>query len=136
MGSVGADLIGTYTRRTPVPADPAYLLLPGLPTAAAPAAASPAQLPDSATVCRCNGVSKGAIAEQWGHGCRTVEEVAAATRASTGCGGCTQDVCGILDWLGSRDPGGQDCSQPAGSNGEMRFTPGKHTSHPRETSAL
>ena len=136
MGSVGADLIATYTRRTPVPADPAYLLLPALPASAAPAAASPAQLPDSATVCRCNGVSKGAIAEQWEHGCRSVEQVAAATRATTGCGGCTQDVCGILDWLGSRDAGGQDCSQPHGPDGEMRFTPGKHALHPRETSAL
>jgi assimilatory nitrate reductase electron transfer subunit len=136
MGSVGADLIATYTRRTPVPADPAHLLLPALPTSAVPAAASPAQLPDSATVCRCNGVSKGAIADQWDHGCRSVEEVAASTRATTGCGGCTQDVCGILDWLGGRSSAGLGGSQQPDPDGEMRFTPGKHTSHPRETSAL
>jgi assimilatory nitrate reductase electron transfer subunit len=98
---VGADLVATYTRRTPVPADPAHLLLPSLPTGqAATTAASPGELPDGATVCRCNSVTKGAIAAQWEHGCRTVEEVAAATRATTGCGTCRDAVTGIVGWLG------------------------------------
>ena len=128
---VGADLVAAYTRRTPVPADPAYLLLPALPTAAATAASSPAELPDGATVCRCNSVSKGAITAQWEHGCRTVEEVAAATRATTGCGGCTQEVCDLLTWLGCRP----EASQNVPMEGEMRFTPGKHMIHSAETSA-
>ncbi|SES09605.1 assimilatory nitrate reductase (NADH) beta subunit [Pedococcus cremeus] len=129
--AVGADLVATYTRRTPVPADPAYLLLPALPTGEATTAASPADLPDSATVCRCNSVTKGAIAAQWEHGSRTVEELAATTRATTGCGGCTQEVCDLLTWLGGRT----EASQNVPMEGEMRFTPGKHTIHSAETSA-
>ncbi len=128
---VGADLVAAYTRRTPVPADPAYLLLPALPSATVTAASSPAELPDGATVCRCNSVTKGAIAAQWEHGCRTVDDVAAATRATTGCGGCTQEVCDLLTWLGGR----QESSQNVPMEGEMRFTPGKHTIHSAETSA-
>jgi assimilatory nitrate reductase electron transfer subunit len=118
---VGADLVAAYTRRTPVPADPAYLLLP----------APPAELPDGATVCRCNSVTKGAIAAQWERGCRTVEDVASATRATTGCGGCTQEVCDLLTWLGGRP----EASQNVPMEGEMRFTPGKHMVHSAETSA-
>ena len=127
---VGADLVAAYTRRTPVPADPAYLLLPALPTAGA-SAASPAELPDGATVCRCNSVTKGAITQQWDHGCRTVDEVADATRATTGCGGCTQDVCDLLGWLGERS----GASQPGARTGDLRFTPGKHMLHNAETGA-
>jgi assimilatory nitrate reductase electron transfer subunit len=128
--AVGADLVMTYTRRTPVPADPAHLLLPALPTGKATTAASPADLPDGATVCRCNSVTKGAIAAQWEHGCRTVEQVATATRATTGCGGCTQDVCDLLTWLGGRTEASHDDPM----EGEMRFTPGKHLIHSAETS--
>ncbi len=49
------------------------------------------------TVCSCQGVSQGEIE----HAIRdrdltTVEQVATATRASTGCGGCRADVAAIL----------------------------------------
>jgi assimilatory nitrate reductase electron transfer subunit len=128
--AVAADLVATYTRRTPVPADPAYLLLPTLPTGQATTAASAADLPDGATVCRCNSVTKGEIAAQWEHGCRTVDDVAAATRATTGCGGCAEEVCDLLTWLGRRT----EASQNVPMEGEMRFTPGKHLIHSGETS--
>jgi assimilatory nitrate reductase electron transfer subunit len=128
---VGADLVATYTRRTPVPADPAYLLLPSLHASDASHSPSPAELPDGATVCRCNSVTKSAIIQQWDHGCRTVEDLAVATRATTGCGGCTRDVCDLLGWLGER--GG--ASQPGASAGDLRFTPGKHLLHNAETGA-
>ena len=128
VGSVGADLVAAYTRRTPVPTDPAYLLLPALAGVSTQAAPSPRDLPDGATVCRCNGVSKGAIVEQWEQGCSSVEEVAAATRATTGCGGCRDEVCGLLDWLGATSPA-------AGVGREDRFTSGKHSIHSAETTA-
>jgi assimilatory nitrate reductase electron transfer subunit len=95
---VAADLTAAYTRRTPVPVDPAFLLLTPVMPAAAPAS-SPEHMPDDATVCRCNGVTKHDIASCVRDGASTAEEVAKATRATTGCGGCTEAVCGLVDWL-------------------------------------
>jgi assimilatory nitrate reductase electron transfer subunit len=111
---VGADLTAAYTRGTPLPADPAQLLLRPLAGAASAVDASPTLMPDRATVCRCNGVTKGRIVRCWEEGARSVEDVAAATRATTGCGGCTDAVCGLVDWLrrstgadGQVAPGGE-----------------------------
>lgn len=100
-GAVAADLVATYTRRTPVPADPAYLLLPALMPHPASAPTSPAAIPDDATICRCNGVTKADIAGCVHEGATGVDQVAAATRATTGCGGCAEDVCALVDWLSS-----------------------------------
>ncbi|MBO3083784.1 FAD-dependent oxidoreductase [Cellulomonas fengjieae] len=102
-GPVAADLVAAYTRGTPVPADPAQLLLRPVAGTAVPAV-SPTMMPDRAVVCRCNGVTKGDIVGCWRHGARSVEDVAAATRATTGCGGCQDAVCGIVDWLRRADP--------------------------------
>lgn len=100
---IGADLTAAYTRRTPVPADPAYLLLQ--PVASATTTASdPTHMPDRTTVCRCNSVTKASIVESWRGGARSVAEVAKATRATTGCGGCKDVVCGLVDWLAAADP--------------------------------
>jgi assimilatory nitrate reductase electron transfer subunit len=95
---VAADLTAAYTRRTPVPMDPAFLLLtPVMPTAAP--ASSPEHMPDDAVVCRCNGVTKGDIAGSCEAGSHTVDEVVRETRATTGCGSCKDAVCGLVDWL-------------------------------------
>ncbi|WP_418276318.1 FAD-dependent oxidoreductase [Isoptericola jiangsuensis] len=111
---VAADLTAAYTRRTPVPVDPAFLLLTAVMPSAEPAA-SPEHMPDDATVCRCNGVTKHDITSCWDEGARTVEDVAAATRATTGCGGCKDAVCGLTQWLAeTRDP---DAAEPASTSG-------------------
>lgn len=102
-GPVAADLVAAYTRGTPAPADPAQLLLRPV-AGAAVTASSPTLMPDRAVVCRCNGVTKGALVQAWRAGAHDVEQVAAATRATTGCGGCTDAVCGIVDWLRRADP--------------------------------
>ena len=131
-GRVGTDLITTYTRRTPLPADPAHLLLPAIaPAATTTRRDSPSLIPDRATICRCNGVTKGDIRAEFASGATTVEQIAASTRATTGCGGCTDAVCGILDWLGA-DTGP---SQPTTAPGEGGFTPGKHDQDRAETRA-
>jgi assimilatory nitrate reductase electron transfer subunit len=131
-GRVGTDLITTYTRRTPLPADPAHLLLPAVaPAATTTRRDSPSLIPDRATICRCNGVTKGDIRAEFASGATTVEQIAASTRATTGCGGCTDAVCGILDWLGADGAH----SQPATSPGEDGFTPGKHDQDRAETRA-
>ncbi|WP_425953694.1 FAD-dependent oxidoreductase [Xylanimonas sp. McL0601] len=99
---VAADLTAAYTRRTPVPADPAFLLLTPVAPAVAPAS-SPAHMPDDAVVCRCNGVTKADVAAAVEAGADDVPGVAAATRATTGCGGCADAVRGLCGWLGARD---------------------------------
>jgi len=53
-------------------------------------------LADTATVCSCNNVAKGAICSLIGEGCRDVGEIKAATKAGTGCGGCVPLVTEIL----------------------------------------
>lgn len=98
---VAADLTAAYTRRTPVPVDPAFLLLtPVMPTAAP--ASSPEHMPEDAVVCRCNGVTKGDIAGSCPPGGHSVEDVVRETRATTGCGSCKDAVCGLVDWLRER----------------------------------
>ncbi|WP_277212964.1 FAD-dependent oxidoreductase [Isoptericola croceus] len=113
---VAADLTAAYTRRTPVPVDPAFLLLTPVMPSAEPAT-SPEHMPDDATVCRCNGVSKHDITRCWDDGARTPDDIAAATRATTGCGTCREAVCGLADWLGATR-GADDASdaepEPAG----------------------
>ncbi|WP_366246669.1 FAD-dependent oxidoreductase [Cellulosimicrobium cellulans] len=100
---VGADLTAAYTRRLPVPADPAQLLVRPVGPAPAPAT-TPTLMPDRTTVCQCNGVTKGDLVGCWRAGARSVDELARATRATTGCGGCRDVVCGLADWLASADP--------------------------------
>lgn len=134
-GPVAVDLVAAYTRRTPLPADPAYLLLPALAGVGPETASSPEDLPNGATVCRCNGVSKGDIVDHWQLGCTGVDDIAAATRATTGCGGCTEDVCGLLAWLDRTSPA-PDISPPPETERENRFTSGKHAMHGTETRAL
>jgi assimilatory nitrate reductase electron transfer subunit len=96
-----ADTAGTVTqlfdRGAPAPADRVSLLFSGFGTAAG--ADDPAAMPPSATACHCNGVAKAAIQACVQAGARSVEEVAAATRATTGCGTCRGVVAGLVGWL-------------------------------------
>lgn len=101
-GSLGADLVVAYERDLPLPVDPANLLVNG--SASLPTAASPANIPGSATICRCNGVSKSAIVDAFQAGERTMPQLSGATRAATGCGSCKDACTGILEWLEKSDP--------------------------------
>jgi nitrite reductase (NADH) large subunit len=59
--------------------------------------AGPADLPDTAQICDCNGVCKGTlIAAVTEGGCATPREVMAVTRAGTGCGSCRPAVKEIV----------------------------------------
>ena len=101
--AVGA-VIQLFDRGSPVPPDRRTLLLGRAHgTGAAPIAESPALMPDTATVCQCNTVSKGRLVAAWRGGARSVTEMAAATRATTGCGSCQDAVHGLVDWLSSVD---------------------------------
>jgi len=111
---VSASLSVAFERRTPLPVDPAALLVPqaGAPDARSTTEASPTLIPADATICRCNGVTKSDLMGAWDDGCHSVEEMASATRATTGCGGCTETVCGLVDWLTSSDGVDENSAQP------------------------
>ncbi|PRH79143.1 nitrite reductase (NAD(P)H) [Streptomyces solincola] len=71
------------------PVAPEQLVLPA--GAGAPAALGPAALPDSAVVCSCHNVTKGAIVA-----CASLPEVKKCTKAGTGCGGCVTVIRQLL----------------------------------------
>ncbi|WP_143229537.1 FAD-dependent oxidoreductase [Actinophytocola xanthii] len=91
-----AAITQLFDRGTPAPADRLALLL-GHAATAPPA--SPVDLPASATVCRCNTVTKRQLVSAWRAGARSPADLATATRATTGCGGCRDAVRTIADWL-------------------------------------
>ncbi|MCW2877580.1 MAG: nitrite reductase [Sphaerisporangium sp.] len=100
-----APTVGTltqlYDRGGPLPGDPAGLLFPGFDGAML--ADSPVRMPDSARVCECNNVTKGRIRACWEAGARDTAAVAAATRATTGCGSCRSAVEGLIGWLSEQE---------------------------------
>lgn len=68
-----------------LPADPSTLILPlsdGAPVLGADA------LPDTAMICSCHNVSKGAICSAIDGGCGDLSALKSQTKACTGCGGC------------------------------------------------
>jgi assimilatory nitrate reductase electron transfer subunit len=89
-GVVAAQLTIAFERGTPVPADPTALLL------GRGSSWMTSQEEDTDTVCNCNQVSRAAIATACKAGAHTVEDIACATRATTGCGGCIGAVRAML----------------------------------------
>jgi nitrite reductase (NADH) large subunit len=79
-------LLQVMRNQLPLPAEPAQLLLPTRTAGAA--LGSPESLPETAQICSCNDVSKGAICRALRDGLTAVAEVKKHTRAGTGCGGC------------------------------------------------
>ncbi|GAA3530239.1 FAD-dependent oxidoreductase [Aeromicrobium panaciterrae] len=100
---LAAHLSTQFDRPGMLPIDPMHLLM-GSGSTGVVESASPTTMPAATTVCRCNGVTKGDLVHAWDGGATTVEELAGATLATTGCGGCTKLVCGIVDWLTESDP--------------------------------
>jgi assimilatory nitrate reductase electron transfer subunit len=93
MPRTSAELVQLFERGAELPADRSLLLrLDGPDQVASPGPTDPAR-----TVCRCAGVSGTAIAAAVAGGCATVPEVSTATRAGTGCGGCHEDIKGIIE---------------------------------------
>lgn len=114
---VAADLTAAYERRTPLPDDPAVLLLDGLPNSVVPLTGDPTTMPAATTVCRCNGVTKKDIVDAHVAGARDLVAVSARTRATTGCGGCREVVCGLLEWMDDVNPT-KDVPQPKHSRND------------------
>jgi assimilatory nitrate reductase electron transfer subunit len=128
---LGASLAVAFDRATPVPTDPLALLLPER----AEEDGSPALMPGSTPVCRCNGVSKKDVVAAWEDGAASVQEVAASTRATTGCGGCRSVVCGLVDWLNASDPPAAQSSQRDPDRREAHVAGTQHDAARDEISA-
>jgi assimilatory nitrate reductase electron transfer subunit len=109
-----AELRLLVERASPAPAQRATLLLPGLRREAGTGAGAddPTAIPDRATICRCNGVTKGALVRAWTTGARSGPDLARATRATTGCGTCADAVTGLAAWLAASDADAPDADAP------------------------
>ncbi|GAB4099112.1 FAD-dependent oxidoreductase [Sinomonas halotolerans] len=96
MPRAAAELTLLFESGAELPADRSVILRLDGPEAALGAASAPHAGP-GATLCRCAGVTHGEVADSVAGGCSTVEEVAKATRAGTGCGGCRDSVRDLIE---------------------------------------
>ncbi|WP_275286125.1 nitrite reductase large subunit NirB [Halomonas elongata] len=87
-------LMQYYANGLELPEDPASLILPGVEGAPT---LGPDALPETASICSCHNVTKGAICEAIDAGCDDLGAVKGATRASTGCGGCAALLKSVVD---------------------------------------
>ncbi|MDO6491887.1 MULTISPECIES: nitrite reductase large subunit NirB [unclassified Cellulophaga] len=85
-----------YLNGMPIPSDPSQLILPAGDGAASFGSAM--DLPDTAVVCSCEAVTKGQVCcSVKDDGNETVKDVAKATKATTGCGGCKPMVTDLVN---------------------------------------
>src|SRR5690606_6454872 len=96
VGDTGAfGLLDQYfSNGLDLPEQPASLIAPQ--AGAAPALGVDA-LPDTAQICSCNQVSKGALCGAIADGCTTLGDLKTRTRAGTTCGGCLPLVKQVLE---------------------------------------
>ena len=78
-----------------LPADPEFLILPSSDGKAKPGLGVDA-LPDNATICSCNSVTKGQICAAVGDGVCTIAEMKACNKAGATCGGCVPLVTQVM----------------------------------------
>ena len=88
------NLLQLFLNDIDLPAHPESLILPNVekPTMGIE------NLPDSATICSCYNVTKGAICTAVEDGAYTMAEVKSCTSAGTGCGGCAPMVKDTLGY--------------------------------------
>lgn len=67
------------------------------PSAGEVPALGPDALPETATICSCHNVSKGAICSRIDAGVTALADIKAETKASTGCGGCSALLKNVVD---------------------------------------
>ncbi len=90
-----AYLMQAFDRGTPLPEERLSLLFDiGAPSTQA----TMLEMPDSAQICNCNGVSKGQIRKCVEGGKRSLKMVMEATRAGMGCGSCKKLVEEVVEW--------------------------------------
>ncbi|CAM5653142.1 FAD-dependent oxidoreductase [Streptomyces pilosus] len=97
--SAVAEVSRLYLRDEPVPADLLALL-----TGADGTYAGDGTPPDDTVVCHCNNVTRKALKDAWHRGAHDEAALARATRATTGCGGCTAAVRSLCTALEGATP--------------------------------
>ena len=94
-----ADEYGTLQQMTvndmALPENPEFLILPASDGKAKPGLGVDA-LPDTAVLCSCNNVSKGAIGEAVAAGNCSIGAIKSCTKAGTACGGCVPLVTQVM----------------------------------------
>lgn len=95
MPRTGAELTLLFERGSELPSDRSVLLRFDGPDYDPSVGGDVFAL--EATVCWCNGVTVGAIADSAGAGNTTVACIGSATRAGTGCGGGKARIGGVLE---------------------------------------
>ena len=88
-------LLQMMLNKIELPESPEFLILPQADGNARPALGVDA-LPDSAQICSCNDVSKGAICAAVCGGAVTIGELKSCTSAGTSCGGCVALVTQVM----------------------------------------
>ncbi len=79
-----------------LPDAPEQLIVP-VGDGSAPVGLGVDALPDSASICSCHDVSKGAICCAVEAGARTIGDIKSSTKAGTGCGGCVALATQVLN---------------------------------------
>ena len=91
------DLLQMMLNGLAVPENPESLIMPGFDQATAKAGGSGVDLlPDSATICSCNNVSKADICSAIADGSTSLGALKKCTKAATACGGCAPLVTQVL----------------------------------------
>ncbi len=80
-------LLQTTKNKVVLPPNPEDLIL-GARGGEGDAGAGVASLPDDASICSCENVTKGQICNAVNAGCETVDAIKKCTKGGTGCGGC------------------------------------------------
>jgi nitrite reductase (NADH) large subunit len=88
-------LLQMMLNKIELPESPEFLILPQADGNARPALGVDA-LPDSAQICSCNDVSKGAICDAVCGGATTIGALKSCTNAGTSCGGCVPLVTQVM----------------------------------------
>ena len=99
-GEAAPRVLQAFDREETLPDNRAELLFPlgdGVGVDGGAVSVKVADLPDTARICDCNGVTKGGIMAAVDAGHRSLTAVCAATRAGTGCGSCKGQVQAVLD---------------------------------------
>ncbi|WP_443939509.1 nitrite reductase large subunit NirB [Pedobacter sp. MW01-1-1] len=90
-------LLQTATNNIPLTENPEELILGSRGRGEGSASGGIENLPDSALICSCEGITKGnicsAVTED---GCETIDQLKKCTKAGTGCGGCVPMVKDLM----------------------------------------
>ncbi|MEU8841294.1 FAD-dependent oxidoreductase [Streptomyces roseus] len=90
-----------YVHDAPVPRDRLSFLMGRAPRLAG---AGSEEITPETVVCLCNNVTHQDLTRAWHAGAQGLAELASATRATTGCGGCARQVESICTSLASTTP--------------------------------